>query len=206
MQFTRVYAPMSERTSPTRVGICATPAQTPTFRTVPGARGYAPQASDTTPLPAEVLKALKAITSEMRNIPRDVIIDRQELIHFMNRMARRVDGVAALRVTLTPPRPKHPPQPAAGVPASQVTPTGAERAGSARDGHNGHTPSLSGRALAAVVFSGDLRNEDTSAMGTQIVRTPQRREEPRTITSRKGRAVRVETRSSGAVRQLELGL
>ena len=77
----------------------------------------------TDPLPMAVLGALQAIAREMRDVPRDCVVDRAELLHWLRRMANRVDAVSALRVTLAVPKPKR----------TLVIPASAEAVLSARD-------------------------------------------------------------------------
>lgn len=122
--------------------------------TVPGA-----------PLPPAVLSAIAAIVRDMRDVPRDCITDRAELMHWLRRMAARVEGVGRMQAVLAPPRPKRAPAP---LPARPATP----------------------RDLAEAVFG----------KGSASARTPG----PRTITSRRGRAVRVEVRRAREVGQPEM--
>ena len=75
---------------------------------------YAPPVG-TDPLPAVLLDALQAIARELRHVPRDCIVDRAEMLHWLRRLAGRVDGVAALRVALPHPKPKQPPAGSAGA-------------------------------------------------------------------------------------------
>lgn len=184
-------------------------------RTVRGARGWAPPPSDTAPLPAEVLKALRSIVADMRSIPREVITDRGELIHFLNRMAGRVDGVAKLRVAFTPPAPKRLKNLNAGFSGIQDT--------------TAPTSPLSGHALAHAVFGTastvsvttgsrpDVGGQSTAPAGKGLKTseppsdTPQRvasrrRDETRTVTSRKGKAVPVHIRRAREAGQMELGV
>lgn len=71
----------------------------------------------TVPLPPNVTSALGSIASDLRHLPRDCIMDRAELLHWLNRMARRVDGVAAIRVQAAGSAPKPPPLASASRPA-----------------------------------------------------------------------------------------
>lgn len=48
------------------------------------------------PLPDAVQAVLSAIRSDLRDIPRDCIVDRMELLHWLRRMAMRIDGAAAM--------------------------------------------------------------------------------------------------------------
>ena len=65
-------------------------------------RRYSPTSSDLVGLPAEAVLALEAICRDLRDIPRVCLLDRTELLHWLNRMARRIDSAAAIRV----PRPE----------------------------------------------------------------------------------------------------
>jgi len=127
------------------------------------------------PLPDAVQAMLSAISSNLRDIPRDCLVDRMELMHWLRRMARRVDGVAAM-TTL----------------ASARDHRTIERP---RHRHTDIGRSLTSREVAEAVFG---------AAKPKSTRTP-----PRTITTRKGRSVRVETRrrrwKSPAQTELEFG-
>lgn len=50
------------------------------------------------PLPTTIVSALRSIVSDMRDIPRDCIVDRAELLHWLRGLARRVEGIQAMRV------------------------------------------------------------------------------------------------------------
>lgn len=87
---------------------------------------------DTAPLPDAVVGALAAIAGDLRHLPHDCIIDKAELLVWLRRMAGRVDGVAALRMTLSPPRPKRaPPVPAGRDLAEAVFGPSGARGGTA---------------------------------------------------------------------------
>ncbi len=66
-------------------------------------------------LPPAALRALDAIAADLRHLPRDCIVDRAELLHWLNRLARRVDGVKGMRVPMEP-------QPAKRAPAGLTVP------------------------------------------------------------------------------------
>lgn len=117
------------------------------------------------PLPVPIQIALRSVTSDLRNIPRDCIYDRAELIHWLNRMARRVEGIERTKVPAERP----------GWNAPKPAPC--------------HPSLVTARDAADAVFGTTSR--------------PTARKPPvRTVTSRKGRAVKVETRNSS--RQLTL--
>ncbi len=123
-------------------------------------------------LPPNILSALAAIAQDLRHTPRDCFVDRAELVHWLNRLARRVDGVAAIRTPIAPPAVRRPPT------ASAARPRPA-----------------SARSEAEAVFGKAKPTKSLTA--------------PRTITTRKGRSVRVETRrsrwKSPAQTELEFG-
>lgn len=49
-----------------------------------------------------VALALADIVRDMRDVPRDCFMDRAEMIHWLNRMARRVEGVATMKAPTSP--------------------------------------------------------------------------------------------------------
>ena len=56
-------------------------------------------------LPPEVARALRLVAAELRNMPRDCTRDREELVHWHNRLARRLEAVVASKSrTPAPPR------------------------------------------------------------------------------------------------------
>ena len=114
-------------------------------------------------LPHGIRVALKRIADELQNMPRECIVDRQELLLWKNRIARRIMGVERTKVPAERP----------GWTAPKPAPS---RPASARD-------------AADAVFG-------TTSRATA------RKPPVRTVTSRKGRAVKVETRSFG--RQMSL--
>ena len=108
-------------------------------------------------LPEPVKSALGSIADDLRHAPRDVFLDRAELVHWLNRLARRVDGVSAM--TASTPQRESPLRP--------------------RHRHTAIGRAVTPRDIADAVF------------GTS---TPIGPAKPRTITSRKGKPVRVEVR------------
>ncbi len=129
----------------------------PRYRAVP----------DRVPLPAEGRAALKRIADDLRHMPTECIYDRAELVHWLSRMARRID---AERDRTTP----------AALPAARPAQMAVPRA-------------LSARERADAVFKGPV----------QPTPMPPK---PRSITSRKGRSVRVEVRRVRAAGQMEMPL
>ena len=77
-------------------------------------------ALDTAPLPEPIVATLAAIATDLRHLPRDAIGDAAELLLWLRRMAGRVDGVAALRVRTSPPRPRRSPAAPAGQDLAQA--------------------------------------------------------------------------------------
>ncbi len=104
-------------------------------------------------LPEPVLRALDVIADELRHAPRDVLVDRYELVNWLNRLARRVEGVTAMKVPMEP-QPARPVSAGCAVPAIK---------------------------LVDAVFGRPAKV---------------RRTRSRTVTSRKGKQVRVELRRS----------
>lgn len=80
-----------------------------------------PAPVETAPLPAPALAALRAIKTDLQNVPRDCFVDRAEMLFWLRKMARRVEGVEQIRVTLTRPVPPGP----QGAPPRPVAPTDA---------------------------------------------------------------------------------
>ncbi len=112
------------------------------------------------PLPDAVQAVLQAIGSDLRDIPRDCLMDRMELLHWLRRMARRVDAVAAMT-----------------TPANARDHRTIERP---RHRHTDIGRSLTSREVAEAVFGKAKPTKSRTA--------------PRTIITRKGRSVQVETR------------
>lgn len=130
----------------------------------------APEAVSARMLPEPALDALASIADDLRHLPNDCIVDRAELIHWLNRMARRVDGVAAMKA----PVPK------------RESPL-----------RNRHGNSHNGRALS-------VREVAESVFGKPPTASVPGRNTARTIITRRGRSVRVETRRARANGQLDL--
>ena len=151
-------------------------------------RSRRPVEPPSAPLPTTVLAALASIVRDMRDIPRDCIVDRAELLHWLRRMANRVEGVGRMRVLgvvpISPKRIIH----QIGNGANALNPSSMPKTGGrfALPGSSNPIP----RDLAEAVFG----------KGPTIVRAPG----PRTILSRKGRVVRVEFRRAQANGQTEL--
>ena len=61
------------------------------------------------PVPEPVRAAIAAVVADMRNVPREIIGDSAEVVHFLGRCARRLDGVRAMRVPVPPPPAPKPP-------------------------------------------------------------------------------------------------
>lgn len=56
----------------------------------------------TMPLPATIQRALAAIAKELADMPRECARDHQELCLWKGRLARRLRGVATMRVPVEP--------------------------------------------------------------------------------------------------------
>ena len=56
------------------------------------------------PLPDAVRTVLSAIGDDLRHAPRDCFVDRAELVHWLARMARRIDAAAEMAVQVVPPQ------------------------------------------------------------------------------------------------------
>ncbi len=54
-------------------------------------------------LPPEVVRALRLVAAELRDMPRDCARDREELVHWHGRLARRLDAVVASKARLPAP-------------------------------------------------------------------------------------------------------
>ena len=54
------------------------------------------------PLPMTISSVLAAIVRDMRDVPRDCLVDRAELLFWLRRMANRVEGVGRMGVPVSP--------------------------------------------------------------------------------------------------------
>ncbi len=153
--------------------------------------------------------ALAAIVRDMRDVPRDRIVDRAEMIHWLRRMARRVEGVATMRAPVAAlPRPSGSPEPRRVSPPVQTARQAAEAAFTSpskvcavkglSDGtlRAASAPIAAGRALAEAVFG----TTPTAGNSQAVARRPA----ARTIVNRKGRAVPVELRRARRAGHMEL--
>lgn len=139
------------------------------------------------PLPEPVQAALASIAGDLRHLPRDCIGDPGELLMWLRRMAGRVEGVGRMRVPGDGPIfPKRITQGNASDGSALGVISGPKTAG-------GFVPPCgsdpTSRDLAEAVFG---KGPVAGAPG------------PRTITSRRGRTVRVEVRRARAAGQMEL--
>ena len=79
-------------------------------------------------LAPDVARALRLVAAELRDMPRDCATDRQELVHWHGRLARRLDAVVASKARTTPPDPKPTPaRPAAAPSPPSSTPNPVTR-------------------------------------------------------------------------------
>ena len=154
----------------------------------------------TVPLPAEVRTALSGVAAALRDVPRDCILDRAELFHWLRRLARRVDDI---RDKPVPAPTTARTSPAASSPMSSLT--SPSRVMSARERaeavfRGASDPSTPMAGVASPVTS---RRAAAEAMFRPGGTAPPR---PRIILSRKGRQVRVEVRRARAAGQMEMPL
>ena len=152
------------------------------------------------PLPAEVRIALSGVAASLREVPRDCIVDKAELFHWLRRLARRVDDIRD--------RPMPVPTTARTSPAA-LSPTSA-------------LPSppraLSAREFAEAVFrgagdpstprSGVVSSVTSPRTAAEAMLSPGGHPQPRStiIHSRKGPPVPVEGRRARAAGQMEMPL
>ena len=143
-------------------------------------RGPRPVEPPSAPLPPVVLTALAAIVRDMRDVPRDCLLDRAELVHWLRRMAGRVEGVGRMRVP--------------DFEIAQKRKLTRMLVSSPYDavGKIDKSAPATPRDLAEAVFG--KGSSSTRAQG------------PRTIVGRRGRVVRVEVRRARAAGQMELGV
>lgn len=139
-------------------------------------------APERVPLPAETRAALKSISDDLRNMPRDCIGDRAELLFWLNRLARRLDAE----------RDRTAPGPSYGLGAAN---------GSQNSGMGRVSPTQSAQRLHASATARE-RAEAVFKPETKASSMPPK---PRTVVSRKGKKVRVEVRRRAAV-QIEMEL
>lgn len=109
---------------------------------------------DAVALPADAVRVLRLMAAEMRDMPRDCATDRRELVHWLSRLARRLDALAdskAHPVALAPPfprsRPETPPAGAAEAVAAIPAPIeAAPRAAGAASPPGAPYAAVAGRA------------------------------------------------------------
>lgn len=155
---------------PSALGIAPVGAPSPR-RTPPGP----PAAS----VLVEVRAALSGVVKALRNVPRDCIIDRAEMLHFLNRQARALEQVRDRALPLSPPTPSRSPTPTTGA-----------------SGGRPSSPPVSPRDRAEAIFRRPAEPDRPQMIRP---RTP-----ARTVLCRKGRQVRVEVRRAREAGQLEM--
>ncbi len=139
----------------------------------------------TAPLPAEARAALAAVIADMRDMPRAIIGDPAEVVHFLGRQARRLAGIRDMRVPAAlPPAPKSPS-------AVLMAPAGAAAALQAAE----QTFQAAKVTPLADTFS-------TSTRRSPAAELPQ----ARAVVDRRGRRVPVVLRRAAAAGQLDLPL
>lgn len=157
----------------------ASPRRTPTVRTVP--------------LPAEFRTALSGVSAMLRDVPRDCIIDKTELFHWLRRLARRVDDI------------RDKPMPVPPTPLRTSAPTSARSAPSRALSVHDEAESMFRASVDLSAPSSGLRPAPSHhAKAQAMFRSALPR--PRIVLSRKGRQVRVEVRRARAAGQLEMPL
>lgn len=147
-------------------------------------------------LPTETRRDLSAIVAQLRNVPRALIGDPAEVVHFLGRTARALERVRDAPIALAPSLPATPwtsvPLPALVSPPRALSLR--ERA-EAMFRPVGEAPPptaapTSPQAQAEAVFRGG----------------PSALPRPRIVVDRKGRGVRVEVRRAREAGQLEMPL
>lgn len=117
----------------------------------------------TVPIPPEARAALDAVIRDMRDVPRAIIGDPAEVVHFLGRQARRLAGVRDLRVPVAPlPAPKPPS-------AALMVPAGAAAARAAAES-TFSTPARKSPASAAAPRSRVVRNRHGHAVPVELRR------------------------------------
>lgn len=143
------------------------PRRTPTFETVP--------------LPADTRRTLSGIVKQLRDVPRAIIGDPAEVVHFLGRTARALERLRDEPVLVE-------------APAAQAKPSAIL---SGASGGRSSAPPVSPRDHGEAVFS-----------SAGAASTPLMINDPgtsaRTVATRKGRQVRVEVRRARAAGQLEM--
>ncbi len=149
--------------------------------------------AETVPLPIETRTALSAIARTMRDVPRSLIGDPAEVVHFLGRTARAIERLRDQPVSTTGPAAKAT-RPTAKAPSLPPPPR-----------------ALSARERAEAVFSGAAPPTSTTsspptspeamfrASGGALPR-------PRIVMDRKSRGVRVEVRRAREAGQMEMPL
>lgn len=146
------------------------------------------------PLPAETRRALSGIVKQLRDVPRAIIGDPAEVVHFLGRTARALERLRDQAVTPAPTPGATSSRPAIPSPAPTSPPralTALERAEAVF--RTAPPPTAGGTSAppsAETVFR--------STSGT----LPR----PRIVVDRKGRGVRVEVRRAREAGQMEMPL
>lgn len=144
------------------------------------------------PLPAETRRALSGIVAQLRDVPRAIIGDPAEVVHFLGRTARALERLRDQPVTLAAAPGATSPRPALPTPAPSPLP---------------RTLSPHERAEAVFRASPPLTEGGTSAppsAGTVLRSTSGAQPRPRIVLDRKGHGVRVEVRRAREAGQIEM--
>ena len=139
--------------------------------------------AETVPLPAETRTALSAIVKTMRDVPRALIGDPAEVVHFLGRTVRALERLRDQPVSVASASPKL----AAATPAPSLARPQATTARQAAEAVF-RTPSTRPQVTAET-----LHSESAGAVPR-----------PRIIMDRKGRGVRVEVRRAREAGQIEM--
>ncbi|RYC29540.1 hypothetical protein D3273_23420 [Lichenibacterium minor] len=149
-------------------------------------------------LPADTRRDLSAIAQQLRNVPRALIGDPAEVVHFLGRTARALERVRDMPIAL-PTLPPATTRTSAPMPALSSPPralSALERAEAVfRSAGAVFTPTTGG---STGPLSPPVSGSPTSGSST----LPR----PRVVMDRKGRGVRVEVRRAREAGQMEMPL
>ena len=150
---------------------------------------------ETTPLPAETRRALSGIVQQLRNVPRNLIGDPAEVVHFLGRTARALERLRDQPVSssMLAAKAVRPAAEASSLPPPSRALSARERAEAV---FSDAPPPTSGGAPAV---SSPLTSADAMfrSSGSALPR-------PRIVMDRKGRGVRVEVRRAREAGQMEM--
>ncbi len=145
----------------------------------------------TASLPADTRRDLSAIVQQLRNVPRALIGDPAEVVHFLGRTARALERVRDTPVPAPTSSPASP-RPSGPTPALSSPPRALsvrDRAEAVFSGVSAPTP---GTPASLATAEGVFRPSGAAAS------------RPRIVIDRKGRGVRVEVRRAREAGQMEM--